>query len=183
MLKGDIKEFSRHMQAADTGQAVWEALRTAVTEHAARCLWTEVSEGDAVIIAHDDPNALINVALAAERGSLRGAGPAAAARRAGSRSRCALDEAGDGRVVVLGGEPLRRAARIEPHVAPGEIWGDRGVPRRRSKRARRATRRHPSRRTPDGGVPMAPINVRKPGSNEPDIWVRLFRIEPRRHGG
>ena len=45
MLQGDIKEFSRHMQAADTGQAVWEALRAAVTEHAARCLWSEVSEG------------------------------------------------------------------------------------------------------------------------------------------
>jgi len=24
------------------------------------------------------------------------------------------------------------------------------------------------------------VNVKKPGSTEPDIWVRLYRIEPRR---
>jgi hypothetical protein len=63
VLKGDSTEYSRHMHAADIGQAVCEALRNAVTEHAARCPWTEVSEGDGVIVAHDGPNALINVAL------------------------------------------------------------------------------------------------------------------------
>src|SRR4029079_1174365 len=91
-----------------------------------------------------------------------------------------VDESGDGRVVVLGGEPLRRGARIEPPAAPGEIWS--------TDEFREALEARPTRyqatpvSTPDGGVDGA-VNVKKPGSSEPDLWVRLFRIEPRRHGG
>lgn len=34
-----------------------------------------------------------------------------------------------------------------------------------------------------GGRLDGAVNVKKPGSSEPGLWVRLFRIEPRRHGG
>src|SRR5262249_33708887 len=62
VLKADVKEFSRFMDAPDGGRSVSEALRTAVAAHSATCIWHEVIEGDAVIVVHDDPNALINVA-------------------------------------------------------------------------------------------------------------------------
>jgi class 3 adenylate cyclase len=178
VLKADIKEFSRHMHALDTGQAVWEALRTAVAEHAARCLWFEVSEGDAVIIVHDDPNALINVALRLSEDLFEASGRPQL-RIAVDHGPVRLDEASDGRLVVVGGEPLRRAARIEPHVVAGEIWG--------TDEFRQALEARPTRyqatHVPPGDAgpgPEGAMNVKKAGSNEPDIWVRLFRIEPRR---
>ncbi len=180
VLKADIKEFSRHMGAADTGHAVWEALRTAVGEHAARCLWCEVSEGDAVIIAHDDPNALINVALRLSEDLFEAPGRPQL-RIALDHGAVRLDEASDGQLVVVGGEPLRRAARIEPHVEAGEIWG--------TDEFRQALEARPTRyqATPVGSRageqgPEGTINVKKAGSSEQDIWVRLFRIEPRRRG-
>jgi class 3 adenylate cyclase len=180
VLKADIKEFSRHMHAPDTGQAVWDALRTAVAEHAARCLWAEVSEGDAVIIVHDDPNTLINVALRLSE-DLFDAPGRPQLRTAVDHGPVRLDEASDGRLVVVGGEPLRRAARIEPRVTAGEIWG--------TDEFRQALESRPTRYQatpvppPDGdGGPAGAINVKKAGSSEADIWVRLFRIEPRRHG-
>lgn len=178
VLKGDVKEFSRHMQAADGGQAVWDALRAAVAAHAARCLWSEVVEGDAVLVVHDDPNALVSVASRLGEDLFEAPGR--------PQLRVALDhgplrvqESGDGSLSVLGGEPLRRVARIEPHVAPGEIWG--------TDEFRQALEARPTRyqATPvprgDGGE--GPINVKKPESSEPDLWVRLYRIEPRRAGG
>jgi class 3 adenylate cyclase len=180
VLKGDIKEFSRHMRAADAGQAVWDALRTAVAEHATRCLWSEVSEGDTVIVVHDDPNALINVALRLCE-DLFDAPGRPQLRIALDHGPIRLDAAGDGRPVVVGGEPLRRASRIEPHVAAGEIWGTDEF--RRALEARptryRAVPIGPGRETNDEGA----INVKKPGSREEDIWVRLFRIEPLRLDG
>jgi class 3 adenylate cyclase len=180
VLKADIKEFSRHMHAPDTGQAVWDALRTAVAEHAGRCLWAEVSEGDAVIIVHDDPNALINVALRLSEDLFEAPGRPQL-RTAVDHGPVRLDEASDGRLVVVGGEPLRRAARIEPHVTAGEIWA--------TDEFRQAMESRPTRyqATPvpppeGGGGPEGATNVKKPGSSEADIWVRLFRIEPLRHG-
>ncbi len=179
VLKGDIKEYSRHMNAADTGHAVWDALRKAVAEHAARCLWTEVSEGDAVIIAHDDPNALINVALRLSEDLFEAPGRPQL-RIAVDYGPVRLDESSDGRLVVVGGEPLRRAARIEPFVDAGEIWATDEFRQALEARPTRyqATPVHP----PEGaGGPEGATNVRKTGSSEPDIWVRLFRVEPR-HG-
>jgi len=179
VLRGDVKNFSGHMQAADGGQAVWDALRAAVTEHAARCLWSEVTDGDAVLVAHDDPNGLVSVASRLNEDLFEAPGRPPL-RVALDHGPLRVDESGDGRVVVLGGEPLRRVSRIEPHVAPGEIWS--------TDEFREALEARPTRyqatpvSTPDGGVDGA-VNVKKPGSSEPDLWVRLFRIEPRRHGG
>ena len=178
VLKADVKDFSRHMQAADGGQAVWDALRAAVTEHAARCLWSEVSDGDAVLIVHDDPNALVTVASRLSEDLFEAPGRPQL-RVALDHGPLRLEESDGGPLVVLGGEPLRRVARIEPHVAPGEIWG--------TDEFRRALESGATRyqATPVPGSDGAgdAVNVKKPGSSEPDLWVRLFRIEPRRHGG
>jgi len=180
VLKADIKEFSRFMDSPDTGQAVGEALRKAVAQHAAHCLWYEVSEGDAVTIAHDDPNAVINAALRMSEDLFEAPGNPQL-RIALDHGPVRLDDGPDGRAVVVGGEPLRRAARIEPHVAAGEIWG--------TEEFRQALEARPTRYqatlvrpAPSSAGPAGAINVKKPGSSEPDIWVRLYRIERRRSG-
>jgi class 3 adenylate cyclase len=180
VLKADVKEFSRHMQTADGGQAVWDALRRAVAEHAVRCLWSEVGDGDAVLIVHDDPNALVNVGLRLNEDLFETPGRPQL-RIALDHGPIRLDEAGDGRLAVLGGEPLRRVARIEPHVAPGEIWA---TDEFRQALEARPTRYQAALVTPAAAHAGAngTFNVKKPGSDEADILVHLFRIEPRRHG-
>ena len=179
VLKADVKEFSRFMEAPDIGRTVSDALRAAVAAHAAQCLWHEVVEGDAVIIVHDEPNALINVALRLSEDLFDAPGHPQL-RIALDHGPVRLDTTIDGHPIMVGGEPLRRAARIEPHVTAGEIWA--------TEEFRRALESQPTRyqathvRPHDGeGDPGEAINVKKPGSAEPDIWLRLYRIEPRRH--
>src|SRR5262249_29569605 len=82
----------------------------------------------------------------------------------------------------LGGEPLRRAARIEPHVTAGEIWGTEDFRQVLESQPTRYQATHVPPRESAGG-PKGSINVKKPGSSEPDNWLRLYCIEPRRHDG
>ena len=74
--------------------------------------------------------------------------------------------------VIAGGEAVLCAARVEPHVAPGQIWATEEF------RAQLAERPSLWRTTPvtspDGA---GEINVKKAGGTEPDLWVRLHRLE------
>src|SRR5262249_62394155 len=63
VLKADVREFSRFMDAPDVGRSVADALRRAVAVRPAHCLLHEASDGGAVIIAHGDPNAPVKHAL------------------------------------------------------------------------------------------------------------------------
>src|SRR5262249_46799595 len=158
------------------GQAVSDALRKAAAEHAAQCVWYEVSEGDAVIVVHDDASALIKVALRMSEDLFEAPGHPQL-RIAVDYGPVWIDEGSEGRQVVLGGEPLRRGARIEPHVGTGEIWATddfRQVLEERPSRYQATP--IPPRDEPRG--PEGAINVKKPGSSEPDIWLRLYRIGP-----
>jgi hypothetical protein len=62
--------------------------------------------------------------------------------------------------------------RVEPHVRPEQIWA--------TEEFRQQLARKPSlwRTTqvmsPDGGERF---NVKKDGRAEPDLWVRLYRLE------
>jgi class 3 adenylate cyclase len=178
VLKADIKQFSRFMESPDAGQAVGEMLHKSVAQHAVHCIWYEVSEGDAVTLAHDDANAIVNIALRMSEDLFEAPGNPQL-RIALDHGPVRLDDGPEGRPLMVGGEPLRRAARIEPHVTAGEIWGTEEF---RQALESRPTRYHASAVVPssDSGGPAGTINVKKPGSNEPDIWVRLYRIEPRR---
>jgi class 3 adenylate cyclase len=181
VLKADVREFSRFMDAPDVGRSVSEALRRAVAVHAAHCLWHEVSEGDAVIVVHEDPNALINIALRLSEDLFDAPGNPQL-RIALDHGLLQIDEGAEGQPIVLGGEPLRRAARIEPHVTAGEIWGTEDFRQVLESHPTRYQATHVPPREGAGG-PEESINVKKPGSSEPDIWLRLYRIEPRRHDG
>ena len=76
--------------------------------------------------------------------------------------------------VIVGGDAVLAASRIEPHVEGGQIWA--------TEEFRQQLLQRPSLwRT----VPLAPPhggaddrhNVKKPGSAEGDLWVRLYRLE------
>jgi class 3 adenylate cyclase len=131
-----------------------------------------VRAGDAILIVHDDPVALAQSARHIMDEVYRAPGQ--------PRLRMALHYgevqtrpgASDGPVVITGGEAVLCAARVEPHVEPGQIWA---TDEFRAQLVRTPslwrTRPVPG---PDGGEL---INVKKEGGIEPDLWVRLHRLQ------
>jgi len=78
----------------------------------------------------------------------------------------------DGLPVIAGGDAVLCAARVEPHVEPGQIWVTEEF------RAQLAERPSLWRTTPVPGPDGAhQINVKKEGGMEPDLWVQLHRLE------
>jgi class 3 adenylate cyclase len=81
-------------------------------------------------------------------------------------------QASDGSLTIAGGDAVLCAARIEPHVHPGQIWA--------SDEFRQQLVQAPSlwRTTPvpgPGHDDDGRLNVKK--ATEPDLWVRLYRLE------
>lgn len=78
----------------------------------------------------------------------------------------------DGSLVIAGGDAVLCAARVEPHVEPGQIWVTEEF------RAQLAERPSLWRTTPVTGPDGThQINVKKEGETEPDLWVQLHRLE------
>ena len=99
------------------------------------------------------------------RVSRRRASPACASRCTMARCRRA-EQASDGSLVIAGGDAVLCAARIEPHVEPGQIWA--------TEEFRQQLAPTPSlwRTTPvPGRMTTERFNVKK--ATEPDLWVRL----------
>src|SRR5262249_1064258 len=130
----------------------------------------EPGAGDAVWIVHDDPVALAQIARHMIDEVYRAPGQ--------PRLRIALHygelqtrrQASDGSVIIAGGEAMLCAARVEPQVQPGQNWA--------TEEFRQQVRRRPSwgGRTAVGGRGGDDrINVKKEA--EPDLWVRLYRLE------
>jgi hypothetical protein len=74
--------------------------------------------------------------------------------------------------VIVGGHAILCAARVEPIVEPGQIWA--------TEEFRQQFLERPSlwRTSPvEGPAGSDGINVRKEGTKEPDMWVRLYRLE------
>ena len=171
ILTGDVKGFAGLILAGvDAG--VRQALEEAVSKWARETIAAEVGRGDTVSIVHDDPILLAQVARHLMDEVYRAPGQ--------PRLRIALhygeiqtrQRAIDGRHVIAGGEAVLYAARVEPHVEPGQIWVTEEF------RAQLAERPSLWRTTPvlgPGGA--AEINVKKEGGAEPDLWVRLHRLE------
>jgi class 3 adenylate cyclase len=171
VLAGDIHGFGGLMRAG-VDAPVRQALEEAVSKWAQGAVCAETSAGDAVFIVHDDPVALARagrhiideVYRAPSQPRLRIAlhyGEVLTRRREG-----------DGAVVVAGGEAVLCAARVEPHVQPGQIWT--------TEEFREQLARQPSlwRTTPAAGPGGDErFNVKKEGETEPDLWVRLYRLE------
>jgi len=79
---------------------------------------------------------------------------------------------GDGPPAVVGGSAILCAARVEPHVLPGQIWATEQF--RELITAKPTLWRMSEVSTPDG---LNRFNVKKHETGEPDLWVRLYRLE------
>jgi class 3 adenylate cyclase len=169
VLAADIHAFGELMRAG-VDAPIRQALEEAVRASAKDAVCAETGAGDAVLIIHDDPIALGRMARDIVDEVYRAPGHA--------RLRVALHHGevrtrrrpSDGAIVVAGGAGVLSAVRAEPHVQPGQIWVTEDF---RSELAR-----FPSlwRTTAVPGHDAGErFNIKK--GAEPDLWVRLYRLE------
>ena len=78
----------------------------------------------------------------------------------------------DLRTIIVGGEAILCAARVEPMVEPGQIWATEAF--REQFLQRPSLWRTTLVPAPNG---QDLFNVSKPGTKEPALWVRLYRLE------
>jgi class 3 adenylate cyclase len=171
VLKGDVHGFGGLMHAGAHGP-VRQALEDAVSRWARGTSFAQTGGGDSVLIAHEEPLALAQIARHIVDDVYQVTGQ--------PRLRMALHygevevqpSVGDQPATVIGGEAILCATRVEPHVAPGQIWATGEFREELAKRP--SLWRTTEIRGPDGSNR---INVKKDGRSEPDLWVRLYRLE------
>ena len=143
-----------------------------MTRWASPAAITATWAGDAAMIADDDPVALAQTARHLMDDVYKAPGQ--------PRLRIALhygdvqtsQRETDLRTIIVGGDAILCAARVEPIVEPGQIWA--------TEEFRQQFFQRPSlwRTTP---VPAPTgdelFNVRKRGTLEPDLRVRIVRLE------
>lgn len=172
VLKADVQGFGTLMHAG-TDQPVRAAMEAAVRRWAPAGALAEVGAGDAALIADDDPIALAQTArhLIDEVYQAPGQPRLRVALHYGAvntRQREGIDL----RPSIAGGEAVLCAARVEPVVEPGQIWA--------TEEFRQQLLARPSlwRTVPVAGPGGENrFNVRKAHAQEPDLWVRLYRLE------
>ncbi len=170
VLKADVYGFGTLMRSG-ADAPVRKALEDAVKKWGQGAMVTETRGGDALVIVHDDPVALAQMARQIMDEVYQAAGQ--------PRLRMALhhgevqtrQRADDPAAVISGGDAILCTARVEPHVEPGQIWA--------TEEFRLQLSRKPSlwRTTPVPGPGDDRFNVKKEGGTEPDLWVRLYRLE------
>jgi class 3 adenylate cyclase len=170
VLKADVYGFGTLMRSG-ADAPVRKALEDAVKKWAQSAAITETRGGDALVIVHDDPVALAQMARQIMDEVYQAPGQ--------PRMRMALhhgevqtrQRADDPAAVIGGGDAILCTARVEPHVEPGQIWATEEFRQQLSKK--------PSlwRTTPVPGPAGDRFNVKKECGTEPDLWVRLYRLE------
>jgi class 3 adenylate cyclase len=170
VLKGDVYGFGGLMHARSDGP-VRQALQDAVNRWTRGAAVAETG-GDSVLIAHDDPVAIAQMArhIMDEVYQVTGQPRLRMAIHYGEVQ--IQPGAADGQPTVVGGDAILCASRVEPNVLPGQIWA--------TEEFRQQLAQKPSlwRTTevpaPEGG---GRFNVKKEGREEPDLWVQLYRLE------
>jgi class 3 adenylate cyclase len=150
---------------------VRKALEDGVKKWAQGALITETRDGDAIMIVHDDPVVLAQMARQIMDDVYQAPGQPLmrmALHFGDVQTRAGADET---ERVVAGGSAILLAARVEPHVSPGQIWA--------TDEFRQQLAQKPSlwRTTPVPGPSGDRFNVKKEGGTEPDLWVKLYRLE------
>jgi class 3 adenylate cyclase len=171
VLKGDVYGFGGLMHAGAHGP-VRQALEDAVSRWARGAAFAQTGGGDSLLIAHEEPLALAQIARHVMDDVYQATGQ--------PRLRMALHygqvevqpSVGDQPATVTGGDAILCVTRVEPHVAPGQIWATEEFREELAKRP--SLWRTTEMRGPDGSNR---INVKKDGRSEPDLWVRLYRLE------
>lgn len=171
VLKADVHGFGSLMRAG-ADAPVRRALEQALQRWRPPSATAEAGAGDAVLMVDDDPVAIAQAArhLMDEVYHAPGQPRLRIALHYGPvRTRAnPLDQ----RTEIVGGDAVLCASRVEPVVEPGQIWA--------TEEFREQLLQRPSlwRTTP---IPPphgdGPVNVKKDGSGEPDLWVRLYRLE------
>ena len=171
VLKADVHGFGTLMRAGMDGP-VRKALEETVTRWSPAAAIIETGAGDAALIADDDPVALAQAARHFMDDVYKAPGQ--------PRLRIALhygevrvrQSDTDLRTIIVGGDALLWAARVEPIVEPGQIWA--------TEAFREQFLQRPSLwRTILVPAPTGDDlhNVSKPGSTDPELLVRLYRLE------
>ncbi len=170
VLKADVHGFGMLMRSG-ADAPVRKALEEAVKKWRQGAAITETRDGDSLVIVHDDPVALAQMARQIMDDVYQAPGQ--------PRLRMALhygevqtrQRPEDPVAVIAGGDAILCTARVEPHVEPGQIWA--------TEEFRQELSRKPSlwRTTPVPGPSGDRFNVKKEGGTEPDLWVRLYRLE------
>jgi class 3 adenylate cyclase len=171
VLKGDVHGYGGLMHARADGP-VRQALEDAVARWAQGAVLAEATSGDSVMVVHDDPVAIARIARHIMDDVYQATGQ--------PRLRVALHHGevqmqpgiGEAPPTVVGGDAILCAARVEPQVVPGQIWVTDGF--RQELALKPSLWRTTPVAPPDGGERF---NVRKEGTGEPDLWVRLYRLE------
>jgi len=151
---------------------VRQALEEAVRHWTLRAVFTEIGAGDSVLIVHEDPVFLAQAARHIMDDVYQATNQ--------PRLRIALHygevqlqpSIGTEPPTVVGGSGILCASRVEPHVQPGQIWVTEDF--RRVLVERPSLWRTTALTTTDGSDRF---NVKKEGRPEPDLWVRLYRLE------
>lgn len=174
VLRADIVGFGALMQSGIDGD-VREAVRRAVANYASDCLHAAHDQGDSITLVDDRVRVLVKAArrLMEEVAETPQSPRLRVAIAAGPVQ---VREHESGPLSVEGGHAVLVASRIEPFVAPGQIWVTEDV-RRLLESTQNLFRAEPvvldwGERSRPGGE----VNVKKPGSDESDIWVKLYRV-------
>lgn len=176
VLQADVRGMLSLMTRNIDGP-VRRAIEEAVARHAQGARSREITEGDHILITHEDAALLARIArrilddvydapgnpllrIALHHGDVR------------------LQASGE-TAIVTGGHAIAVAARIEPRVTPGEIWCTEAFCEALAQGASlcRTVVLEPPAGTGGEGPNAGAFNVRKDGSDEADIWVRLYRVE------
>jgi class 3 adenylate cyclase len=171
VLKADVAGFGTLMhQGAD--RPVRQALEEAVRRWAPASAIREVGNGDSVLIVDDDPVALAQTArhLADDVYAAEGQPRLRVALHYGTVQTRQRDT--DLAILIVGGDAVLCAARVEPVVEPGQVWA--------TEEFRQQLQERPSlwRTIPIAGTGADQrFNVSKSGQGEPELWVRLYRLE------
>jgi hypothetical protein len=171
VLKADIHGFGGLMRSGADGP-VRKALDDAIKKWGQGAYITETRGGDSFVIIHEDPVALAQAARQIMDEVYQAPGQ--------PRLRIALhhgevltrEREEDLAPVLSGGDAILCVTRVEPYVAPGQIWA--------TDEFRQQLIMRPSlwRTSPIPGPGGADrFNVKKDGGTEPDLWVRLYRLE------
>ena len=171
VLKADVYRFGSLMRAGED-VPVRTAIEEALRKWGQGAAVVEMRGGDSFMIADDDPVALAQAARQIMDDVYQAPGQ--------PRLRIALhygdvqlaDRDGDPVPAIAGGDAVLSAARVEPRVEPGQIWvTDEFRQQLQQRPSLWRTTRVPA---PDGSDR---INVKKEGGTEPDLWVRLYRLQ------
>ncbi len=171
VLKADVHGFGSLMHEHSDGP-VRQALEDALRQSARGATAAEIGAGDSVLVVHEDPIALARIARQIMEDVYEAAGQ--------PRLRVVLHhgevlmqaDAGHTPPIVGGGDAILRTARAEPHVEPGQIWVTEAF--RQELIQKPSLWRTTPLAAPDGSDRF---NIKKAGRDEPDLWVRLFRLE------